>query len=287
MTEILSVLSFATPVAIAATGETLNQKAGTINFGIEGSMLMGAYFGMLASLDSGSPWLGMLAGTAAGLALAMAFGWFTIKLDADQVVTGTALNLLALGLTGTLFQARFGKSGQLLSAPTLPNWNGLNVVMLLTLILPILVWWILKFSRWGLAIRAVGEKPEAAEASGFRVSRLRLGALAIAGLLAGLAGAYLSLGIAGSFAQNMTNGRGFVAIAMVTFGRWKPVYVLGASLMLGYADSLQYTLQAKGIAIPHQLLVAAPYVLALAILVVAGRGTLAPTALGIPYNNKR
>lgn len=282
-----SLLMFMTPVALAALGETVGQRSGVLNIGLEGTMLLGAFLGMIVSLHSGSPWLGVAAAAAGGLATAALLGGLCLGLGADQVVAGTGINLLVLGVTGALFRAEFGQSGQLLSVPKLPSWNGLDVVSVGTVALALVLALLFAKSGWGLVVRACGEEPDAVEASGFSSSSIRMGALAVGGVLGGVAGAYLSLGIAGSFAENMTAGRGFVAIAMVTFGRWNPIGVLAAAAGIGYLDSLQYTLQSRGSTMPFQLFLALPYLAALAVLVAAGRGRAAPAALGIPYRRGR
>jgi len=281
--DVASLLIYTTPVALAALGETIDEKAGSLNIGLEGTMLAGAFFGMATSGATGSAWLGLGAGIGVGLILSLIQALFTIRLAIDQVVVGTALNLLALGLTGTIFRARYGESGQLLSVPQVPRFAGIDPVVVALLVLTVLATWMLARTRFGLALRAAGEMPKAAEAAGFSVARLRTIGLLVSGALGGLAGAYLSLGIAGSFAENMTVGRGFVAIAMVTFGRWNPLGVVGASLLVGYAESLQFLFQSRGIAVPHQLLIALPYLLALGVLVGVGRGTASPAALAIPF----
>jgi simple sugar transport system permease protein len=281
--DLAQLLVFAAPVALAALGEVVGQKSGVINIGLEGMMLLGAFFGMLAAHASGSPWLGLGAGLAVGGGAALVSGWFCIGLAVDQVVVGTAINLFALGLTGTLFHLRFGQSGQLLSLPKLPIFAGIDpVILFLALAVPAM-WLLLGRTGWGLAVRSAGEKPKAAEAAGFSVRRLRYQATFIGGLLGGLAGAYLSIGVAGSFAENMTNGRGFIAIAMVTFGRWRPLLVVLAALLIGFIDSLQFLLQAMGVKAPAELLLALPYVVALLVLVVVGKGSAAPESLGVPY----
>lgn len=287
MIDVPQLLVFSAPVALAAVGETVNQKSGLINIGLEGVMLAGAYFGMLGSYASHSPWVGLATGIAAGLALALVGAWFSVRLAADQVVVGAAVNLLALGVTGTLFRNKFGASGQLLSVPKVPMvWVTDPVVIFLLLSLPA-VWFLLNRTAWGLAVRAAGEAPKGVEAAGFSVDKLRLQAAAFGGVFGGLAGAYLSLGIAGSFAENMTAGRGFVAIAMVTFGRWRAPYVFLAALGIGAAESLQYAMQGGSSTIPYELLIALPYVFALAVLVIVGKGTMAPQALGQPYRRER
>lgn len=283
MIDVLVVLSFATPIILAALGELLLERSGVLNLGLEGAMLAAAFFGAIVALDTKSPWLGLLAGTAAGIVLTSLVTGIAVKWSADQVVTGTAATLFALGLTSILFRARFGESGTLLTVPKVPSTSGFDAVMALALVLVPIIALVLVRSRFGLALRAAGEYPAAAEAAGFSVSRLRLTAGFIAGALAGLGGAYLALGIVGSFSENMIAGRGFVAIAMVTFGRWKPWLTLGACLLMGYLDALQYLFQAKGWDLPYQLFVAMPYAAALLVLAIGGRSTKAPAALGRPF----
>ncbi len=285
---VVNLLRFAAPVGLAATGETVGQKAGVINIGLEGMMLVSSYAGVVASQSSGSPWFGLLVAVMASVVLAVVQGFFTISLQADQVVAGTAINLFALGLTGTLYRARFGASGQLLSVPKIPRLGpGFDALPLFWIASLVVVSWALYRTKWGLALRASGEFPPAVEAAGYSPNALRWQAVLIGGLFAGLAGAHLALGISGSFAENMTVGRGFVALAMVTFGRWKPVWVFAASLLIGYADSLQFELQALNIGLPPQFFIALPYALALAVLVFVGKGTAVPAALGQPYRRQR
>lgn len=285
--QFLSLLQYAAPVALAALGETICQRSGVIDIALEGVMLGGAFFGLMATIATGSPILGAGVGILAGLCVAALFGWFTIYLTTDQVVVGTAVNLLMLGITGTLFRARFGQSGQLLSVAKIPAWHGVDPVLVFLVLSVPAVWYLLGRTGWGLALRSAGEYPKATEAAGYSVHRLRLGAVLIGGAFGGLAGAYLSLGIAGSFAENMTAGRGFVAIALVTFGRWRPGWVFAAALLIGFLESLQFRFQSLGLHIPYQLLVALPYVVALLVLVAAGKGTIAPGALGQPYRREK
>lgn len=281
----IELLRYAAPVAIAALGETVVQRAGLIHISLEGTMLTGAFFAMWVVALTGSVGLGLGAALLIGAAMAIVFGWFTIWRAADQVVVGTALNLLAIGLTGTLFRSQFGQSGKLLSVGKLPTfWGGLDLVLVLLLVSVPIIGFLLAKSSWGLALRSAGEYPKATEAAGYSVLRLRTGAMLIGGMLGGLAGAYLTVGITGSFADNCTAGRGFVAIAMVTFGRWRPWGVLLAALFIGAADSLQFRFQASGVQVPYPLIMAMPYVLTLLVLVVVGKGKRfaggAPAALG-------
>ncbi|MBV6491837.1 MAG: ABC transporter permease [Fimbriimonadaceae bacterium] len=287
MSELLLLLQFSVPVGLAALGETLTQRAGLINIGLEGTMLIGAYAGMFATHLTGNPWLGVAVGGLAGLLLSLVFGLFTITLLVDQVVTGAAISLLALGVTGAHFRSQFGESGVLLSVPKIPNWQGVDWVLLATLLAVPVVYVLLFKTPWGLGVRACGEEPAAADALGWDVARLRFQTLALGGVLGGIAGAYLSLGIVGSFSENMTGGRGFVAIAMVTFARWNPLFVIGAALLMGYLDSLQYAFQAKGWNLPYQLFIAMPYGVALLVLIAVGKGTAAPAALGVPFRRPK
>ncbi len=287
MNDLLQVWQFAIPVALAALGETISQRAGVITIGLEGSMLSAAYIGALAGLRTGNPWIGMTAGLIAGIIIALLSAFFIVKLAADQVVVGAAVNLMALGVTGTLFRAAFGQSGTLLSFNTLPKVNGIDALMIATVVLVPLVHLALKRTGWGLVTRAAGEFPKAVEAEGYRVDRLRVFAMILAGAFSGLAGGYLSLGIVGSFAENMTAGRGFLAIALVTFGRWNPYGVFAAAMMMGYLELLQFKFQAEGAAVPYQLLLALPYLVALVVLIIAGKGTKSPAALGVPFRRER
>lgn len=281
------LLKFAAPVALAALGETVTQRSGVLNIGLEGVMLTSAYVAIVTAYTTGSVWTGLIAGILAGLLLTLLSALFCVKLGVDQVVTGTAITLLSLGLTGTLFRARFGQSGQLLSLKdSFTSINGIDPIMAFAVLSVGIVWFVLFKTRWGMALRAAGEYPKAAEASGFRVSKLRVQAMLFGGFFGALAGAYLAVGVAGSFAEGMTNGKGFVAIAMVTFGRWKPLPVFLACILIGYLESLQFALQGQGTQIPPQVFTAMPYVAALLVLVLAGRGTAAPSALGTPYKRE-
>lgn len=285
--EPILLLTYTAPVAFAALGETVVQKSGVIDIGLEGAMLSSAYAALVATQAFGSPYAGFAVGAAVGILTVLLFGLFAVILAADQVVVGTAINLLGLGATGALYRSSFGASGQLLSVPRLPHvLFGLDSALVLLILSVPLVGWLIMRTGWSLALRAAGEFPKAVEASGFRVDAVRMQALAVGGLFAGMAGAYLTVGVNGSFTENVTGGRGFVAIAVVTFGRWKPWGVLAAALLIGVAESLQFVLQARGSALPYQLLLALPYLVSLAVLVLAGRGTAAPASLGIPYRRE-
>lgn len=283
----------ATPLALAALGEVVVERGGILNIGLEGVILVGA-FGALVGATSGGIIGGYAAAIACGVLLACFFGLFAIAFRADQIITGTAVTLLAVGLTGTLYRALYGTMGAALSIPTsgpkpIPVLSSLPVVGLGFFYQPVVtylaygcvpaVWWWMFRTHAGLALRAIGEAPAAAAAAGVRVDRARWLAIAFGGALGGLAGGTLVLAQAGTFAEGMSAGRGFIAIAIVVVGRWNPLGVALAALMFGGASALQFLLQALGLALPYQLFLALPYVLTLAALAgVAGR-VRAPAAL--------
>ena len=271
-----SAVRIATPLALAALGELVNERAGVINIGIEGAMLMGALASALAAHATGSAALGLLAGAGAGVLANAVFALFTVRLRTDQIVVGTAITLGATGVTGALYRAAFGVTGTALTLPTIgvPAW--------LVFVIAPLLWLFVSGTQAGLSLRACGESPEAAIAAGINVTRVRMLATLFGGLMAGFAGAVLVLGQAGTFAEGITAGRGFIAIAIVVLGRWHPLGVLGASLLFGAASALQFVFQAAGIAVPYQFFLMLPYVVSLLALAgVFGRAQ-APEALGRP-----
>jgi ABC-type uncharacterized transport system permease subunit len=284
----------ATPLLLAATGETLGERAGVINLGIEGAMLGGALAAALGALQGG-PWVGVVAAALAGAVVAGVFALVAVGAGADQIITGAALTLASFGLTGALYRQLFGAAGAGLSIPTLgivevPFLHSIPVIgpaffaqpapTYLAMVAVVVLWWVLFRTRWGLALRAVGESPVAARAAGVRVRTTRSVATIVGGALAGLGGASLVLAQVGTFAEKMTAGRGFVAIAIVVLGRWHPIGVAIAALVFGAASALQFVFQAMGLAVPYQLFLMLPYVLTLLALAgVVGR-VRAPASLG-------
>ena len=286
------------PLALAALGETVTERSGVINIGLEGSLIAGALGGALGALALGSAAGGVVVGALAGLSLAAIFAVFAVGLGTDQIITGTAVTLGGLGLTGAVYQARFGITGTALTLPTLPAHPVplLSEIPLLgqalfaqastaylAYVLAPLLWWFLYRTEWGLELRAVGEAPDAAQAAGVRVRWVRFLATLFGGALAGVAGAHLALAHAGTFAENMSAGRGFIAIAVVVLGRWNPLWVLAAALFFGAASALQFFLQALGWALPYQLFLALPYLLTLVALSGRVGRSRAPTALALPW----
>ncbi len=302
-----SAIRMATPLALAAIGGTICERSGIVNIALEGMMLTGAFFGVVAALATGSPWIGVLAAVVAGTVLAAIHAFASITLRTDQVVSGTAINILALGLTGFFMEVFYGHPGTTDSAPRLQPvfnitgptegflgtvWTWVNGVFLsytpivyLAIVIAIVGQWAMFNTSWGLRLRAMGEHPRAADTVGVSVIRGRYSAVLLSGALGGLAGANLTLEQVGSFTENMTNGRGFIALAANIFGRWTPVGSYLASLLFGFADALQIKLQLfrDVIKIPSQFFLMLPYILTVIVLAgVVGRA-VAPAAVGKPY----
>lgn len=281
----IDLLIFSMPLALAALGETIGQRAGVMNIGLEGQLLLSAFFAFLVTSSSGNPVVGLAAGTLAALIYGALLSYFSIGLGCNAVLVGTAGNLLSMGVTSSLFRMGAGGSGALVSVHLLPRWHGIDVVLACLPFAIIAFVYLLNISRWGLFFRGVGDAPESVHAAGFSVPKIRFGASLIASLFAGLGGAYLVVGIAGSFTDNMSSGRGFVALALVAFGRWKPVWVVLGCLLIGFFESLRFGFQSQGSAVPAPVLASLPYFAALIVLVVAGRGRDCPTALGQPFRS--
>ena len=284
----------ATPLLLAATGETVTQRSGVLNLGLEGMMLAGALAATLGATASG-PWTGVVFAVLAGMLLAGVFALVTIGARADQVIAGTAITLGAVGLTGTIYRQAYGAAGAGLDLPTLapipiPVLSTLPVLgpalfsqpapTYLGLLAVPAVWWLLFRTRIGLALRATGESATVARAAGVPTRLVRVIATLFGGGCAGLAGATLVLAQVGTFAERMTAGLGYVAIAIVVLGRWHPVGVGVAALAFGAAMALQFLFQTLGLETPYQLFLMLPYVLALLALAgVVGR-VRAPGDLG-------
>jgi ABC-type uncharacterized transport system permease subunit len=294
---IASGLTFATPLIFAALGGIISERSGVVNIGLEGMMLMGCYFGIFGA-DICSSWvLGALIGMAAGAALGLVHAYFSIHLRANQVVSGTAINLLAVGLTGYLFVSHYGDNGTPGTLPQVPNINipgvdhtaffgaaigSASVLTSVGLLLVPVIWWFLFRTRAGLRLRAIGEQPRAASTVGLKVIATRYAAVTTSGALAALGGVYLADGFDGSFNFDMTDGRGFIALAAVIFGKWNPFGALAATLLFGLSSALAFRLQTFSQTLAT-LFQALPYVLTLvAVAGLIGRSR-PPAASGIPY----
>jgi simple sugar transport system permease protein len=289
-----SGVRFATPLAYAALGELVVERAGVINIGLEGVIIGGA-FGALVCAGAGSASLGFVGAAFAGILVAAIFAFFVVTLRTDQIITGTAMSMLGLGLTGTLYRTMYGSAGASLHTPTIapvfvPGLSAIPVLgpalfdqpvvtYALYAIVPALAWWFYR-SAAGLALRAVGEHPEAARGAGISPDRVQWAALLFGGAMGGIAGGTLVLAQVGTFAEGMSAGRGFIAIAIVVLGRWTPFGVAAAAMIFGTASALQTLAQTTGWAMPYQLPLAFPYVLTLVLLASARARAAAPAALG-------
>ena len=299
-----AMLRLAAPIALAAMGGTMTERSGVTNIALEGSMLVGAFFGVVAADRSHNIWIALAVALLAGALLAALHAFASITLRADQIVSGMALNILALGLTTYLDYQMYGTTGTPADLVELPNvrlsfLTGVpyvgdaigdqNSLVWVALILVALLQLFLFRTVLGLRWRAVGEHPRAAETVGINVRRIRYAAVLTSGVLAALGGAYLSLGVAHSFTDGMTAGRGFIGLAAMIFGRWTPIGALVASLIFGYGNALTTSLQGATIGdtrVPVQLLGTLPYLLT--ILAVAGfvGRSRPPAADGVPYETE-
>jgi general nucleoside transport system permease protein len=291
------MLRFATPLIFGAMGGILSERSGVINIGLEGMMLTGAFFGIFGADLTGSWFLGILAGVAAGAVMGLVHAFVSIQLRADQVVSGTGINIIALGITGYVFIYHYGDQGTPSDIPRVPNvtlpgiedisfvGEAIGRMNLLTwaalLLVPLLTLFLFR-TRGGLRLRSIGEKPRAADSLGLPVLRTRYLAVTASGALAALGGVFLSIALLGSFNENMTAGRGFIALAAVIFGGWRPWGALAAALLFGFSTALAQRLPAfsESTAVLFQAL---PYVLTLVVVAgVIGRSR-PPAAIGVPY----
>lgn len=293
-----TTIALAVPLLLAALGEIVVEKSGVINVGIEGMMLVGALAAYAVAVATHSALLGALAAVGAGALLALLFALLALFFGADQVVVGTAINILAIGLTGVFYHALLAAlpanpQATAFVPAAIPWLSRIPIVghalfaqnplgYFAFLMIPI-VWLFLNRTRPGLALRAAGEHPAAAEAAGFSVARIRALSLVFGGAMAGLAGAYLSIAYTFGFAQQMSGGKGFIALAVVIVGRWSPAGALFAALLFGFASALQFLFQAISTPIPYQIFLALPYVLTLAALVIRAGRVAAPAMLGEAY----
>ncbi|MCC6147446.1 MAG: ABC transporter permease [Anaerolineaceae bacterium] len=296
-----ATIRMASPIALAALGEVYVEKAGILNLGIEATMLMGAFFGVLGSALSGSAFVGVLTAMAAGMLTGLLFGFLVITMRANQIVTGAALNIAALGMTSFLSRIIFGvrllpvqvQGIKPLPIPFLKDIPGLGKILFeqtplvyFTYFMVIVMTYALYRTTWGLKIRSVGEHPRAAETLGISVIRWRYGCVLLGGALGGIAGSILSLAQLSTFVDNMIAGRGFIALAAVIFGRWNPLGAAAAALVFGAADAMQMRVQAFSLNLPSDFLLMLPYLITLiGVIIFRGRAA-APVALTKPYEKE-
>jgi simple sugar transport system permease protein len=299
VTLIASTIRLSTPLILAALEGLYSERGGVINIALEGIMLAGAFTAAAVTVYSHNPWIGLLAAIAAGTLVALIHGLATIKYRADQVVSGTAINILFLGVPALLSGALFDSTGatpQLPREQVLPDFtifaaerwpllasvfNQKPLVYLALLAVPA-TWYLLRHTRFGLRLRAVGENPEAADTAGVSVIGMRFGGVLISGALAALGGAYLSIGQNSLFTRNMTAGRGFIALAALIFGKWNPVGAFLACVLFGFAEAVAIRMQGT-VNIPNQFIQLIPYVLTMVVLAGLIRRATPPRSLGVPY----
>ena len=304
-TILAATLVFATPLTYAAIGGMFSERSGVVNIGLEGMMLMGAFFGAYGADKTGSWAFGILIGILSGCVLGLVHAFFAINLRADQIVSGTAINFLALGITGYLYNDLYGNNGTPNDLPAIPNVHlgflssipphglgnflekvigDLNLMIWLSYGVLILAWLLLFRTAIGLRIRSVGEHPRAADTVGISVYGVRYASVVTSGGLAAMGGVFLSIGFVNSFTENMTAGRGFIALAALIFGKWRPFGAFGACLLFGFASALAPQFQNVDSWQQYQVLFEAlPYVLTLiAVAGIIGR-SIPPAADGKPY----
>jgi simple sugar transport system permease protein len=284
-----STIRLSTPLLLAALGGMFSERSGVINIALEGMMLAGAFTAAAVTWAVGNPWVGLLAGMGAGLVMASIHAVACIRYKADQVVTGTAINILMIGLPGFLSGAFFLSSG---STPQIPReqlipWTPIVIAIALV---PI-SWYVIYRTPFGLRLRAVGENPGAADAAGVSVARVRYSGVLLSGILAGIGGAYLSIGQSSLFTRNMTSGRGFIALAALIFGKWRPVQTMLACLLFGFTEAVSIQMQGvvklpSGEDIPVQFIQMVPYILTIVVLAGFIGQSRPPRALGVPYEKE-
>ncbi len=284
LTFIMATLRATTPLLLAALGGVFSERSGVVNIALEGIMLTGAWAAAYFSFLTGSAWLGLLGAIVVGMLMAGIHGVISIKYHADQVVSGTAINILAVGFTEFMLNRIWGQAGSSPEVATLPSFGGLSLMIYLAFILAFVSWVALYRTPWGLRLRSVGEHPLAADTLGINVYQMRYAGVLLSGALGGMAGAALSIGLLSRFVDGMSAGKGFIALAAMIFGKWDPIGAVGATLLFGASQSLSTIFQLMGISgIPTQFFNMFPYVLTMLILAGFVGKSVAPAADGVPY----
>ena len=279
-----STIRLATPLLLAGLGGLLSERSGVINIALEGLMLVGAFTAATVTHYAGSPWIGLFAAVAAGVFIASIHAVACIQFGANQVVTGTAINILMLGVPTLLSGALFDTMG---STPQIPRRNLIpNAPIVIAFVLVPVTWYLLYRTPFGLRLRAVGENPEAADTAGISVARIRYSAVFLSGALAAIGGAYLSIGQSSLFTRNMTAGRGFIALAALIFGKWRPVQTMFACLLFGFAEAASIQMQGVIPYIRVEYIQIIPYVITMIVLAGFIGHSHAPRALGQPYEKE-
>ena len=294
-----SGVRLATPYIYAAIGETFSQRSGVLNLGVDGIMLMGAFFGFYAVFETGSPWLGVLAAAAIGALMGLILCVVSITFQAEQGISGIGLYMFGLGMSSLLFKTLIGSvegvqgfsalrfcfgNFCLADVPVLGEvFFSYSIMTYGAYALIPIAWYVFNRTTWGLNIRAVGQNPEAADSVGVNVTRVRYFSVTVGGVLAGLAGASLSISLLNIFQENMTNGIGFIAVALVYFGSWRATGVLLGAMLFSLVNALQLWVQVLGLDIPSDVAVMMPYLLTIIALALPFRRSMQPKALTKPY----
>lgn len=293
-----SGIRLATPYLYAAIGEAFGQRSGVLNLGVEGQMLLGAFAAFYVAFTTENLWLGMLAAVVVGALMGLAMAFVTVNLHAVQGISGIGFYLFGLGLSDLLFQKLLGtvetvKGFSKIYVPVLSDlpivgdiFFRQNILVYIAFALVPIAWFVLNKTTLGLKIRAVGENPEAADSLGVSVARVRYFTIILGGILSAIAGASMSIALLNVFQQNMTSGLGFIAVALVYFGAWRPWGVLGGALLFSMINSLQLWVQVLGIPIPSDIAVMMPYVLTILVLVATVSRVRAPSALTRPFERE-
>ncbi len=290
-------LRVATPILIAAIGLLYMEKAGVVNIGAEGTMLIGALAGSIGAYIFQDPWMGALLAALVCGVVGLVFAFLIVTVKANQIVTGIAINIIALGATTTVNRVFFGLNTSSTNIPSFsrvaipflseipiigPLFNQMVLAYIALLMVPF-TYYLMKKTTIGLSIRSVGEHPEAADTAGINVFRVRYGTVIFGSMIIGIAGSYLSVGLLSFFSENMVSGRGYIALASVIFGKWNPYGILLATLLFGFGDALQIRMQAVGSSIPYQFLLMLPYLLTVAALAGFVGKAVPPKASSKPY----
>jgi simple sugar transport system permease protein len=280
---LLTIVTAATPLLLAALGETVTERSGVLNLGVEGMMIMGAVAGFGAAFLTGNPWVGVVASVLAGMLMSLLFGFLTLTLLANQVATGLALTLLGLGISALLGQAFVGQPGV-----KLPSFAGVDPIVPFSLLMVFVVHWFLFKTKAGLVVRAVGNSHVSAHALGYNVIAVRYLCVLFGGTMSGLAGGYLSLFYTPQWVENMTAGKGWIALALVVFASWLPIRGAIGAYLFGAISIFSFVLQARSVDMPSQFLSSLPYLVTiLALVVISGnralKGRNTPASLGQPF----
>ena len=275
-----SGIRLATPYLYAAIGETFGQKSGVLNLGVEGQMLLGAFAAFYVTLTTGNLWLGVLTAMLVGALMGLAMAYVTVNLQAQQGISGIGFYLFGVGMSDLLFQKLMG------TVETVKGFPKIYIPVLSDIPGVPIAWFVLNKTTLGLKIRSVGENPDAADSLGVNVARIRYFTIILGGTLSGIAGASLSIALLNVFQQNMTSGQGFIAVALVYFGAWSPLGVLGGALLFSMINSLQLWIQVLNIPIPSEIAVMMPYVLTILVLVATVSRVRAPSALTKPFERE-